>query len=127
MAALPSIPNHWKFLFLERKTWTRPMLCVSSLSGSLEHGYRHCVYITLNKETGTCTKGTRQSSRPNCRRQRHRQQLPFQNPLPSDQKIDFWQNIAPNRFYTIFIKSGHLQMAFVQEGFVVNLQEFYIR
>ena len=42
-------------------------------------------------------------------------------------KIDFWQNITPNRFDMIFIKSGHLQMAFVQEGFVVNLQEFYDR
>ena len=45
MAALPSIPNHWKFLFSEKKTWTRPMLCVSSLSGSLGHSYRHCVYL----------------------------------------------------------------------------------
>ena len=89
MAALPSIPNHWKFLFLERKTWTRPMLCVSSLSGSLLHDYCQWVYITWDQETGTCTKGTRQSSRPNCRRLRHRQQLPFQNPLPSDQKNRF--------------------------------------
>ena len=89
MAALPSIPNHCKFLFLERKTWTRPMLYVSSLSGSLGHSYRHWVYVTWDQETGTCTKGTRQSSRPNCRRQRHRQQLPFQNPLPSDQKNRF--------------------------------------
>ena len=125
MAALPSIPNHCKFLFSERKTWTRPMLCVSSLSGSLGHDYHHWVYVTWDQETGTCTKGTRQSSRPNCRRQRHRQQLPFQNPLPSDQKNRFLA-----KYYSkplIFIKSGHLQMAFVQEGFVVNLQEFYDR